>query len=526
MLCRFDVPRSDRLGTRCGRYGFGSRINDYPKIGIWPDGYYTTWNIFSGDGTAYPGPEACAFDRTAMLAGAGAPARVCFTLGTTEYSLLPADRDGPTPPPAGAPNILIDLDLNAALHLWRFHVDFANVNNSSFLGPTTLAGAGAFNWACPDIRDCIPQPATAQKLDAIGDRLMYRLAYRNYGDHESLIAVQTVAVAAGNTAIRWYEVRSPNGSPAIYQQGTFAPDAENRWMPSAAQDRSGNIAIGYNVGSAATYPSIRYTGWETGNPLGTLQAEVPMIDGAGAQTGSNRWGDYSAMRIDPVDDCTFWYTQQYQGTTQPTAWNTRIGSFKFSSCGGATSPAPTTTALASSANPSALGAAVTFTATVTSASGTPSGTVTFKDGSTTLGASSLNGAGVATLTTAGLTTGSHAVTAVYGGNAGFAASTSAVVTQVVNKASTSTSLTSSVNPARQKLTVTFTATVSPAGATGTVTFLDGTSTLGTAALNAGKATHATSRLAIGQHAIRARYSGDGTYAGSTSAVLTETVTRK
>jgi Bacterial Ig-like domain (group 3) len=505
-------------------YGFKNDINDYPKIGVWPDGYYLTWNIFTG-GSTFAGPRACAFDRQAMLTGASAPARVCFTLSTNEASLLPSDRDGPTPPPAGSPNYLMDLDVNGALHLWRFHVDFANPANSTFTGPTTLADAGAFTFACPTTPDCIPQPGTTQKLDALGDRLMYRLAYRNLGDHESLVANHTVATDGVNTGVRWYEVRSPGSTPVVYQQGTFAPDTENRWMGSIAQDKEGNIAVGYSAGSSTVYPSIRYAGWEVGNTLGMLQAEVSLIEGGGSQTAYDRWGDYSSMRIDPSDDCTFWYTAEYQATTQSANWNTRIGSFRFASCSGSTSGTPTSAALTSSKNPSSLGESVTFTATVSSGSGTPMGTVTFMDGSTPLGSSPLN-AGEATLTTATLTGGSHAITAVYNGDSTFATSTSAVLTQVVNKLGSLTSLTSSPNPSRQKQTVTFRATVSPSGATGTVTFLDGSASLGTVNLSGGTAQLATSKLSVGTHSITARYNGDGTYNSSTSAVLTQTVTRR
>src|SRR5262249_30489080 len=163
--------------------------------------------------------------------------------------------------------------------------------------------------------------------DAIGDRLMYRLAYRNFGDHASIVANHTVSGPGGNTAVRWYEVRDPNGSPAVFQQGTFAPDADNRWMGSIAMDKARNIRVGYSVGSGVTYPSIRVTGWEVGNTPGELQAETFAVIGSGSQTGYDRWGDYSAMRIDPSDDCTFWYTQEYQAVTDTANWSTRIISF-------------------------------------------------------------------------------------------------------------------------------------------------------------------------------------------------------
>ena len=133
-------------------------------------------------------------------------------------------------------------------------------------------------------------------IASLGDRLMSRLAYRNCGDHESIGANHSVA-AGSATGVRWYEIRNPNGSPTIYQQGTFAPDADSRWMASIAMDQTGNVGIGYSVSSSGTFPSIRYSGWEIGNPLGTLQAETALAAGGGSQTGYSRWGDYSAMRI-------------------------------------------------------------------------------------------------------------------------------------------------------------------------------------------------------------------------------------
>jgi hypothetical protein len=222
---------------------------------------------------------------------------------------------------------------SSTLNLWKFHVDFTNPQNSTFIGPTPIAGVSPFTAPCPDTQGCIPQPATATSLDALGDRLMYRLAYRNFGDHESIVANHTVVADTGATGVRWYEIRDPNGTPAIYQQGTFAPDTDNRWMASIAMDKAGNIGVGYSVSSSGTFPSIRYTGWEVGDTFGTLQNESFLVVGGGSQTGYNRWGDYSAMRIDPSDDCSFWYTQEYQATTQFANWNTRIGSFRFPSCG-------------------------------------------------------------------------------------------------------------------------------------------------------------------------------------------------
>ena len=503
-------------------YGFGSDLNDYPKIGVWPDGYYVTWNMFQ-NAANFMGSRACSFDRSAMLSGAAAPARVCFQLSTAYDSLLPADLDGAAAPPGGSPNFLMNINTaTSELNLWKFHVDYATPGNSTFTGPISIPGVAPFNAPCLSTQDCVPQPGTTESLDALGDRLMYRLAYRNFGDHESIVANHTILAAGGNTGVRWYEVRSPNGSPAIYQQGSFAPDTDYRWMGSIAMDKKGNIGLGYSVASGVTYPSIRYTGWESGNPLGTLQAETSMVAGGGAQTGYNRWGDYSAMRIDPSNDCIFWYTQEYQATTQSANWNTRIGSFQFPSC--SQTAGATNTSLTSLPNASTYGQSVTFTATVSPVSGpgTPTGSVIFKDGSTTIGSGPLSG-GVATLAISTLTTGSHSITAVYAGDASFTGSTSPVLNQMVNQAGTSTALGSNPSTSTYGQNVTLTATVSPAGATGSVQFRDGGSVIGSAALSGGQAQISTSNLSGGGHTLTASYGGDTNYLASVSPGTSQTV---
>jgi hypothetical protein len=504
-------------------YGFGTTVPDYPKIGVWPDAYYVTWNMFQNAAT-FTGAEACAWDRVAMSNGVAAPAFVCFQLSSAFASLLPADRDGGAAPPAGSPNFLLNIDpASSTLNLWKFHVDFANPRNSTFIGPTSIPGVAPFSAACPDTQDCIAQPATTMSLDALGDRLMYRLAYRNFGDHESLVANHTVSAGAGTTGVRWYEVRNPDGAPTIDQQGTFAPDADSRWMASVAMDKAGNIAVGYSVSSSSTFPSIRYTGWEVGDPAGTLQGETSLVVGGGSQTGYNRWGDYSAMRIDPDDDCTFWYTQEYQATTQSANWNTRIGSFRFSSCG--QSQSGSTTTLASSSPASTYGQPVTFTATVSPSTAT--GTVQFLDGANSLGTVTVS-AGQASLTIATLGVGIHSITASYSGDTSYAGSTSSALTQTVTAGtvSTTTALTSTPNPSKSGRPVTFTATISSSSATGTVQFFDGSTPLGTGAVVSGSASLSTSALTAGKHSITATYSGDPNHAGSTSAVLTQTVTGK
>lgn len=307
---------------------------DYPKIGIWPDGYYLTANRFSGN--TFSGPAAIVLNRTQMLAGQAASFQQ-FNLSSSFGTLLPADLDG-TPPAAGEPEPIAEIG-TSALQLWKFHTDWTTPANSAISGPTSLSIA-AYNQLCPTTRSCIPQPGTSVGLDGLGDRLMYRLQYRNMGDHESLVVNHSVNVASSGThaGVRWYEIRYTGGDPAtatLYQQGTFSPDADNRWLGSAAMDSAGNIALGYSVASSSTFASIRVTGRLAGDPLGQMtQGETTIMAGSGSQTGSaSRWGDYSMMAVDPTDGCTFWFTSEYMPSTGAAPWRTRIASFRLPNCG-------------------------------------------------------------------------------------------------------------------------------------------------------------------------------------------------
>ena len=505
-------------------FSFGSNTPDYPKLAVWPDAYYWTANTFSS-ASAFLGANPCAFDRATMLSGGPANA-ICMQQNPSVDSLLPADLDGTTPPPTGEPNFYLQMAAPSSLNLFKFHVDFTTPANSTFTGPTAIPVA-AFSEACGG-GTCIPQPGTTQQLDSLGDRLMFRLAYRNYGDHESLVVNHSV-MAGSSVGVRWYEIRSPNVTPTVFQQGTFSPDSQYRWMGSIAMDQSGDIAVGYSASSSSNFPAVRYTGRVPSDPAGTMESENSIIEGTGSQTtgsAGSRWGDYSSMSVDPADDCTFWYTNEYLTTNGTFNWNTRIGSFKFTSCG-RTGPSSSATTLTSSLNPSALGQAVTFTATVKPAtgSGTPTGTVTFNDGATVLGPGTLSG-GTATLTTSGLGAGVHSITAIYGGDANFASSTSPALMQTVSKAASSTSVVSSNSSSNRGVAVTFTATVTSSAAsipTGTVTFQDGVTTLGTGTLSGGTATFTTSGLGTGAHSITAIYGGDANFTGSTSPILTETI---
>jgi hypothetical protein len=314
-------------------FNYGSTFPDYPKIGVWPDGYYITFNMFKGN--SFAGAKVCAYDRNAMLAGQPATQQ-CVQLSTSYGGLLPADLDGGTAPPAGAPEIFMARGAGV-LYRWLMHVDWVNPAATTLSAPVSVPVA-AYTAACSG-GTCVPQQGVNQKLDSLADRLMYRLAYRNFGTYESAVVTHSVQVGnyrkGGPTAVRWYELRSPGAStPIVYQQGTYNPDTAFRWMGSIAQDKQGNIAMGYSVSSTAMHPGIRIALRSFSDPAGTFQGETSVIAGGGSQTGQNlsRWGDYSAMAVDPMDDCTFWYTTEYLKANGAFNWSTRIVSFRHPSC--------------------------------------------------------------------------------------------------------------------------------------------------------------------------------------------------
>ena len=317
-------------------YSFATpEFPDYFKFGVWPDAYFMSAN--ESTYTAY------AFDRLSMLDGEPA-AYQFFSGGTNLY--LPSDLDGANWPWDFATNTFYTFKDDEfadhgggddRLELWEFYVDWFEPSNSSFelvesipITPFSYTVCGFFNL------ECIPQPIPGANLDALSEWPMYRFVYRNFDTYESLIGNFTVNVNASSQAgIRWFELRRDDFSTwELYQEGTYAPDDEHRWVGSIAMDQDGNIALGYTVSSESTFPSIRYATRLAADPLGTLQTETTLIAGGGVQTDAPRWGDYAAMSIDPTDDCTFWYTNEYYAETSGTNWQTRIGAFKIPSCGG------------------------------------------------------------------------------------------------------------------------------------------------------------------------------------------------
>jgi hypothetical protein len=310
-------------------------------------------NVFNSAGTSFLGPQPFAFDRSKMLAGQSATViSPVGPLGGTVDPFLPADLDGSILPPAGAPNSFVGFPGNGRYTTYHFHVDFATPGNSTWTTFATPTAAG-FTALCALTRACVPQSGVTSSsyLDAIADRLMFRLAYRNFGDHESLVGNYTVS-SGGVAGVRWFELRNVTSGPeTVYQESTYQPDTTWRWMGSAAMDQSGNLAVGFSASSSSIFPQIRYAGRLASDPLNTLgQGEAHLFDGTGSQTGTgNRWGDYSDLTVDPVDDCTFWYTTEYYASTSQFNWRTRIGSFKFPTCGSTGPTVPGAPSLSASA---------------------------------------------------------------------------------------------------------------------------------------------------------------------------------
>ncbi len=453
-------------------FNYGTvQFNDYPKLGVWNNSYLVTYNIFN-NGNTFAGSKLCAMDRASMIAGAAAT-QICFQLSNAFGGVLPSDIDGTTAPPAGSPAYFLNFGTNS-LNVWQLsNLNFTN-GTATLSGPTNVPVA-AFAAACGG-GTCIPQLGTNQQLDSLADRLMYRLAYRNFGDHEALVVNHSVT-AGTSTGVRWYEIRSPGTTPTVFQQGTFAPDSSFRWMGSAAMDHSGNIAVGYSVSSTALNPAIRFTGRAPADPLGTLGTELNIQTGTGSQlTGLSRWGDYSSISVDPTDDCTFWYTTEYLKANGTFNWSTRIANFKFAGCSiapdfalAATPASQTVTA----GNPASYTATVTpnggYTGTVSfSVAGLPAGaTATFTPTTVTTSGTTT----VAVATTSTVAAGSYPLTITgTDGTLTHTASVTLVVTAPVVG-----DFAISATPASQTVAAgsatSYTATITPSGGfTDTVTF--------------------------------------------------------
>ena len=342
-LCVYISQTSNPISGGWHVYQFTApSFPDYPKYSVWPDGYYVTSN--EGNVGIY------ALDRQKMLAGQAATMQRFAISGLNGFgfqALTPADHDGSNAPPAGsnayfvrhrddeAHNVGSNNVNEDYLEIFEFNVDWANSTNSTFTGPSTIAVAefdsdlcGLFSFSC------IPQPDGGTPLDPLREAVMWRLQYRNFGTHEALVGnFSTDVNGSDRSGVRWFELRRTGGAWSLHQEGTWAPDAVNRWMGASSMDKDGNIAVVYNVSSTSVYPGIRFAGREAGDTAGVFtQTEQILATGAGANT-SERYGDYQSLSVDPADGCTFWFTGEHNPSTN---WATRIASFKFSGCGGVT----------------------------------------------------------------------------------------------------------------------------------------------------------------------------------------------
>jgi hypothetical protein len=346
-------------------YEFPTEIfPDYPKYGVWTNSYLVSTNELEAedggdpeeDEEAFPRPKVYALDKASMLRGE--PAEIVrFTVpelaGFVFQAVTPADHDGELAPPPDSPGVFIrhrddevhDPGANDPerdfLELFEVSVDFER-DEFALSEPQRIAVEDYETFPCTVVGtfDCIEQPATEQRLDVIGEVVMWRVQYRNNGGRETLVGNFSVDVGDEQAGIRWFELRQgSSGIWRLFQEGTHAPDSDSRWLGSTAMDRAGNIALGYSVSSEVTFPSSRYAGRRARDPRGQLpQGEFSIIEGSTAQTISDRWGDYSSLNLDPADGCTFWYTNEY---LQPVeledgevtgAWQTRIATFRFERC--------------------------------------------------------------------------------------------------------------------------------------------------------------------------------------------------
>jgi hypothetical protein len=320
------------------------KMPDYPKFGLWPDGYYLTINeyIITPDITSFfDGASILVFNRDELMNGVADPTILYFHfpapnqhIGEDIASFQPSDLDGP-PPPVGTPNYHVCMKDDAwgweqdRLWIWECVVDWNDTASSHFSEVAVLETepfATNFNQ-----NDFIRQPGTTTRLHSHTHFMMYRLQFRQFDNYQTLLCNHTIMTGINQQgSVRWYELRNEGSGWNIYQQSTFAPDEHSRWMGSMAMDKDGNIALGYSISSDYIYPSIRATGRYFDDPINLMTfQEVNVAEGGGHQTPNNRWGDYSTMSVDPVDDFTFWYTQEYMEYSGNLDWKTRVCSFQL-----------------------------------------------------------------------------------------------------------------------------------------------------------------------------------------------------
>ena len=339
-MCYAVSVTSDPLGPWY-RYEFQRPLfPDYPRPAVWPDGYY---NPTSTSDNYLPDivtqKHECIADRNKMLKGLPATEQ-CVVIDGGVF-MLNADVDGHRPPPADAPNImmstggaqLLKIFEDDGIYIYNVHVDWTDPSKTTISVPKKITVA-PYHYLCDgQLSNCVSQPGTERRLDSQGDKLIQRLVYRNFGDHEALLAEHSIATAAHGGGVRWYEFRlNKERDPVLYQQSTYAPGGFYRWLGSIAFDKKGNIGLGYSFGGNPNFPGQRFAARLASDPKGQLSFhESVLVEGQGSQSSNLRWEDYTNITLDPSDDCTFWFVGNYlkSGAASST---TRIGSFAVPGC--------------------------------------------------------------------------------------------------------------------------------------------------------------------------------------------------
>ena len=340
----------------------GGTLPDYGKFGHWNDGCLYMGANASDINGAGSGNIFASFSLNDMENGL--PLTGAVGIANLGSSLFPTNLLGTQPgqmPPPGTPNYFVR---NATTTTYQVRTFTPGQNCGA--GGTMSAATTVSHVSGPGPNN-VPQPndpGSLHQLDSLGSRIMQKVQYRKVGSAESLWVVNSARTSAALAGPLWAQLDVTGGTIATtpVQQGIHAPDNTLwRWMGSIAADQDGNVAIGYSTsnGVVPNFPSIAYAGRLATDPPNTLpQTETQLIAGNGSQlfdcggAACHRWGDYSSMSIDPTDDCTFWYTNEYypnqtEGDPARRNWHTRIGSFKFPGCGqGGPSPTPTATATA------------------------------------------------------------------------------------------------------------------------------------------------------------------------------------
>ena len=383
-LCLAISQTSDATGAYDAYdFSFGSNLPDYPKLAVWPDGIYFSANIYASNGSTlqFQGAQACSFPRGYVTIPPPS-GQITFSCSSGSdagiYNILPADLEnlpGTVSLPSGSDYYMqyvenIGPGAGNDLRIYQFNP------NSGLLNIVSDLTVNDYHDACGG-GTCIPQTGTTQQLDSLGDRLMYRLSYRGYGDHDQMVVNHSVQINSSDnqTGVRWYVIRRDQGGPFyVNKESTFSPDVSAyRWMGSIAQNKNGDLGLGYSTSGVTSVPGIAVTGLKNG--IDTLmEQEQRMYNGSDQshQGTYSRWGDYSSMSVDPTDDCSFWYTNEY---VKPAVlsfdflWNTVIGKLSFGDCSGSASPGFSLSANAPTTRTVNPGGNASYSITVTPASG-------------------------------------------------------------------------------------------------------------------------------------------------------------